>query len=827
MSDETSIAGEADHCSESEAEASTLLTLLSEAARTLIGALGPEKETLPAILSVARRLIAADAYAVWRLSADKRCWNAVASAGLSESLRRGSIAVAGNAFAALPSEPIAIEDVEAPNALLDERRSLYRTNGIRSLLFVPMRIHNENSGIVTFYFRQPRRFREADIRLAGALSGLAASVLRTAELYQEQARARDRAALLAKTGAALSDAGLDMDATLDAIAYLAVPQVADWCAVFLQRERNADADKEGVPAELYIEPVTIAHADAEKAAQALKMYRRIQIRADAPHGAGAVIRTGQTEYLPDIPDQALVAIAQDEAHLHWLRETTPYSSLIVPLTARGRTFGALALITGRESGRRFTPADRAMAEEMARLAALAVDNARLYTDALRTSEEMHYLTNHARCLLWHGTVTDFHHPQFFEWRTDVIDPAAAQAFLPLDIAPGEHYTDAWYRARLPEGKQLADTVSRDALRNGLSEYQTEFGCQSRTGEVRWFSERVHVAPLPPTPGGRQRWRVVGVAVDITDRRHVDQELLRRERDYAALVDNAPDVLARFDRQLRFLYINEQATRDMGIPRSAFLGRTPHEIAVLPAENLPVWENGLRHVFATGEPTRIEFGLPTALGERWFESVITPEFNEQNQVETVVTISRDITDRQAVERAQQTVIAQQRLFLREMLYSLTEGRLRLCDSVADLPSPLTPFPEGKIDLSQPTLHTLRKRMIAAAKEAGLSLERAQDMETAVGEAGMNAVLHGGGGIGEIRSDDIRGTVQVWVQDTGSGIPAEALHRATLERGWTTAGTLGHGFWLMLKTCDRVYLLTGAAGTTVVLEQDRTPPAPAWL
>lgn len=57
--------------------------------------------------------------------------------------------------------------------------------------------------------------------------------------------------------------------------------------------------------------------------------------------------------------------------------------------------------------------------------------------------------------------------------------------------------------------------------------------------------------------------------------------------------------------------------------------------------------------------------------------------------------------------------------------------------------------------------------------------------------------------------------------------DRLHRATLERGYTTAGTLGHGFWMILKTCDRLYLLTGTNGTTLVMEQDRTPAAPYWL
>ena len=92
--------------------------------------------------------------------------------------------------------------------------------------------------------------------------------------------------------------------------------------------------------------------------------------------------------------------------------------------------------------------------------------------------------------------------------------------------------------------------------------------------------------------------------------------------------------------------------------------------------------------------------------------------------------------------------------------------------------------------------------------------------------MNAVVHGRGGTGEICSN-AQGTVQVWVTDTGQGISMEHLPRATLERGYTTAGTLGHGFWLMLNTVDRVWLLTGPSGTTIVLEQDRMAPAPAWL
>jgi sensor histidine kinase regulating citrate/malate metabolism len=67
----------------------------------------------------------------------------------------------------------------------------------------------------------------------------------------------------------------------------------------------------------------------------------------------------------------------------------------------------------------------------------------------------------------------------------------------------------------------------------------------------------------------------------------------------------------------------------------------------------------------------------------------------------------------------------------------------------------------------------------------------------------------------------------VTDQGPGIPLEDLPRATLKKGFTTAGTMGHGMKIVLQTVDRVFLLTGAGGTTVVLEQGRVAPPPAWL
>jgi len=183
----------------------------------------------------------------------------------------------------------------------------------------------------------------------------------------------------------------------------------------------------------------------------------------------------------------------------------------------------------------------------------------------------------------------------------------------------------------------------------------------------------------------------------------------------------------------------------------------------------------------------------------------------------IRILADITD-------SKEAALRQRSFLRDILASVTEGKLHLCLGAEDLPEPL-PQQDKKVQLSQKSLHYLREDVRKIANTLGFPQDRQQDLETAVGEAGMNAVVHAGHGIGHVHANET-GTIQVWIEDSGRGIAIERIHRATLERGYTTAGTLGHGFWIILKTCDRVYLLTSEAGTTVVLEQDRVAPSPAW-
>jgi anti-sigma regulatory factor (Ser/Thr protein kinase) len=162
------------------------------------------------------------------------------------------------------------------------------------------------------------------------------------------------------------------------------------------------------------------------------------------------------------------------------------------------------------------------------------------------------------------------------------------------------------------------------------------------------------------------------------------------------------------------------------------------------------------------------------------------------------------------------------FFRDVLLSVTEGRLHLCDTASDLPLPL-PRLYDPVTLSRETLSTVRHQASAAAADRQFSPDELNCLTTAVGEAAMNAVVHGGGGEATVRGD--HNAIQIWVADQGTGIAMSQLPRATLELGFSTKDSLGHGFWLMLRSADSVSLLTGISGTTLVLTVEHQTLSPS--
>jgi signal transduction histidine kinase len=192
-------------------------------------------------------------------------------------------------------------------------------------------------------------------------------------------RARD-AALASEARLRLVDeasrvltSSLDYEITVAAVARLAVPDFADWCGV--------DLLVDGA-----IKRLAVAHVDPEKVRWAREVVDvKFRPDPDAPTGVPAVIRTGKSVLLPVVTDDMLVESARDEEHLATLRAVGVHSVIIVPIVARSTTLGALTLISSRPT-RHFDGSDLAIAQDLARRAAVAIDNARLYRAALAANE---------------------------------------------------------------------------------------------------------------------------------------------------------------------------------------------------------------------------------------------------------------------------------------------------------------------------------------------------------------------------------------------------------------------------------------------------------
>ena len=206
------------------------------------------------------------------------------------------------------------------------------------------------------------RIKAKPVREADGSVRLAINVIEdVTELKQVEQAQR----FLAEASRVLADS-LDYEATLTAIAKLAVPGVADWVGVDLAGDRPLEAQR-----------VAVEHVDPEKVALAEELAERYPAERRADRGLHQVLTTGESQLWPEIPDALLVEAAQDEEHLRMIRELGMASAMIVPMRVRDRVLGAISFVSA-ESGRIFNPGDLRLAEDLGLRAGAAVENARLY-----------------------------------------------------------------------------------------------------------------------------------------------------------------------------------------------------------------------------------------------------------------------------------------------------------------------------------------------------------------------------------------------------------------------------------------------------------------
>jgi PAS domain S-box-containing protein len=235
-------------------------------------------------------------------------------------------------------------------------------------------LQGEPESAITLRFRVQETGEERwSIVRSSPVTDAAGNVLYAVNVWQDatpQKRAEAAQRFLAEAGEALATS-LDVEATLAIIARLAVPRLADWCVVHLVQEDES------------VSQLAVAHVDPERVAWARRLQEQYPVDPDIDQGVVRVARTGLPEIIPEVTDEMLVAAARDPEHLAILRLVGLTSVMFVPMIARERSVGVITFVAA-ESRYRYDERDLELTQELARRAALAIDNARLY-DAERAA----------------------------------------------------------------------------------------------------------------------------------------------------------------------------------------------------------------------------------------------------------------------------------------------------------------------------------------------------------------------------------------------------------------------------------------------------------
>ncbi|MGV3722463.1 MAG: GAF domain-containing protein [Actinomycetota bacterium] len=243
----------------------------------------------------------------------------------------------------------------------------------RAFAAVPLLVDRLLLGSLGLSFRQEREFSAEDREFICAVARQCGQAIQRARLYEAERAARAEAEATRERLTFLSEAAtqltssLEYGDTLNTVARVAVPSFADFSLLFLLRDDEA------------IELAEVTHLEPERRAALLQLLSDHPLNPGQPVGAPWVLRTGQSEFVPEFTEDIFAAHGRGPEYQERLRGFGFTSRIVVPLRARGRTFGALGLLQA-ESGRRFTRDDLALAEELGWRAAVAIDNARLFAE---------------------------------------------------------------------------------------------------------------------------------------------------------------------------------------------------------------------------------------------------------------------------------------------------------------------------------------------------------------------------------------------------------------------------------------------------------------
>ena len=286
---------------------------------------------------------------------------------------------------------------------------------------------------------------------------------------------------------------LDSETVLSNLAQLAVPQLAEWCAVFIVQPDGA------------IHLLRVAHDEPDKRAALEELLARYPVDPKSKYGSALAIQSGQPvlyEHLSDVvPD-----LTQDPTHLKLLRRIGIKSALMIPLKVRGRVVSAFSLLTGT-NGRTLGQSDLNLGEELAKRASLAVENALLYREARESEERFRVMADNAPVLIWISD-SDRSYTWFNRRWLEFAGRTMKQAL-------GDGWTESVHDEDL---RRCLDVYARSF--EAHQPFRVEYRLRRHDGVWRWILDN----GIPRYGHDRGFLGYIGSCIDITERKEAEQHL---------------------------------------------------------------------------------------------------------------------------------------------------------------------------------------------------------------------------------------------------------------------------------------------------------------
>ncbi len=339
------------------------------------------------------------------------------------------------------------------------------------------------------------------------------------------------------------------------------------------------------------------------------------------------------------------------------------SMMALPIFVQEQRRGTLVFYFRRLQS--FSKAEIRCGESLARLSSSALAASELYREQSRAKVALESSERNFRAVSDTAACAIFIHDG-----TQVLYRNRAAAEM-IGMQSGE--TSAMWERVHPHDREMVKARATARLRGEDPPSRYEFRIQRADGAVLWLDLTATAVEYGETKC------ILATAFDVTERRLAVEQMRRREQEARTLLDNLPDVISRFDRNLRHLYVSPHVERLTGIPVAAAVGKTFEEIGY-PAHLCELWNDSLRRIFAARAAHSVEFSFQSPDGQmRHFIATGVPEITRDGVVESVVTFSRDITEQRNIVQQLKASQTQLRLIVDSVpglvAYVDTEERFR--------------------------------------------------------------------------------------------------------------------------------------------------------